>query len=36
MWGNGWFLFSNPVYGPSIRGGYDEIFKADTKWEPAK
>lgn len=35
-WGNGWFLFSNPVYGPSIRGGYDEIFTADTKWEPAK
>ena len=36
VWGNGWFLFSNPVYGPSIRGGYDEIFSADTKWEPAK
>lgn len=35
-WGNGWFLFSNPVYGPSIRGGYDEIFTADTKWEPAQ
>jgi 5'-nucleotidase (lipoprotein e(P4) family) len=36
LWGNGWFLFSNPVYGPSIRGGYDEIFTADTKWEPAE
>ena len=36
VWANGWFLFSNPVYGPSIRGGYDEIFSADTKWEPAK
>lgn len=35
LWGNGWFLFSNPVYGPSIRGGYDEIFSAETKWEPA-
>lgn len=34
LWGNGWFLFSNPVYGPSIRGGYDEIFTAETKWEP--
>ena len=34
--GNGWFLFSNPVYGPSIRGGYDEIFTSETKWEPAK
>lgn len=36
LWGNGWFLFSNPVYGPSIRGGYDEIFPADAKWEPAQ
>lgn len=36
LWGNGWFLFSNPVYGPSIRGGYDEIFTPETKWEPAK
>lgn len=36
LWGNGWFLFSNPVYGPSIRGGYDEIFTAETKWQPAK
>lgn len=36
VWGNGWFLFSNPVYGPSIRGGYDEVFTPETKWEPAK
>ena len=34
LWGNGWFLFSNPVYGPSIRGGYDEIFTTETRWEP--
>ena len=34
LWGNGWFLFSNPVYGPSIRGGYDEIFAPETKWKP--
>lgn len=34
LWGNGWFLFSNPVYGPSIRGGFDEIFTPETKWEP--
>lgn len=34
LWGQGWFLFSNPVYGPSIRGGYDEIFTPETKWEP--
>lgn len=36
LWGNGWFMFSNPVYGPSIRGSFDEIFPADAKWEPAK
>lgn len=36
LWNNGWFLFSNPVYGPSIRGGFDEIFTPETKWEPAK
>lgn len=34
LWGNGWFLFSNPVYGPSIRGSFDDIFPADAKWEP--
>lgn len=34
LWGNGWFLFANPVYGPSIRGGYDDIFPAETHWEP--
>jgi 5'-nucleotidase (lipoprotein e(P4) family) len=36
LWGNGWFLFSNPVYGPSIRGSYDEIFTPETRWEPAQ
>jgi 5'-nucleotidase (lipoprotein e(P4) family) len=36
LWGNGWFLFSNPVYGPSIRGGYDEIYTPETKWEPGQ
>jgi 5'-nucleotidase (lipoprotein e(P4) family) len=36
LWGNGWFLFSNPVYGPSIRGGYDEIYTPETKWEPVQ
>ena len=36
LWGNGWFLFSNPVYGPSIRGSYEEIFAPETKWEPGQ
>ena len=34
LWGNGWFLFANSVYGPSIRGDFDEIFPADARWEP--
>lgn len=34
LWGNGWFMLPNPVYGPSIRGSFDEIFSADTKWAP--
>lgn len=32
LWGNGWFLLSNPVYGPGLRGGFDDVFPADTKW----
>lgn len=34
LWGNGWFLLSNPVYGPSIRGGFADIFPSDKQWEP--
>lgn len=32
MWGNGWFMLSNPVYGPSIRGTYDDVFPRDRRW----
>lgn len=32
MWGEGWFLLSNPVYGPSIRGSFDDVFPADRRW----
>lgn len=34
LWGKGWFLLSNPVYGPSIRGGFADIFPSDKQWEP--
>lgn len=34
LWGNGWFLLSNPIYGPSIRGDFDEIFPSESRWEP--
>ena len=34
LWGNGWFVLPNPVYGPSIRGGFDDVFPPATQWEP--
>ncbi len=36
MWGNGWFVLPNPVYGPSVgKGTMDETFPPNTYWEPA-
>lgn len=32
LWGNGWFMLSNPVYGPGLRGGFDDVFPPDTRW----
>jgi 5'-nucleotidase (lipoprotein e(P4) family) len=32
LWGNGWFVLSNPVYGPGLRGNFDDIFPAETRW----
>jgi len=32
MWGNGWFMLSNPVYGPSLRGNFDDVFPVDRRW----
>ena len=26
LWGNGWFMLSNPVYGPGMRGTLDEVI----------
>ena len=31
-WGHGWFMLSNPVYGPSLRGSLDDIFPAERRW----
>jgi 5'-nucleotidase (lipoprotein e(P4) family) len=31
-WGRGWFILSNPVYGPSLKGNLDDIFPADRRW----
>lgn len=36
-WGAGWFMLPNPVYGPGVRGSFDDIFPADKRWSgPAK
>ena len=34
LWGHGWFVLPNPVYGPSLAGRLDETFPADVQWEP--
>lgn len=37
LWGNGWFVLPNPVYGTALKGGADEIFPFDTRWtDPAE
>jgi predicted secreted acid phosphatase len=33
MWGEGWFMLPNPVYGPGLQGGIDDIFPADKRWD---
>jgi 5'-nucleotidase (lipoprotein e(P4) family) len=32
LWGNGWFMLSNPVYGSGLRGTIDDVFPADKRW----
>lgn len=34
LWGNGWFVLPNPVYGHSIRGTIDEVFPPEIRWSP--
>lgn len=36
LWGHGWFILPNPVYGPALAGNIDDIFPADKRWrDPA-
>jgi 5'-nucleotidase (lipoprotein e(P4) family) len=36
LWGSGWFVLPNPVYGTALQGGPDDIFPADRRWtDPA-
>lgn len=34
MWGHGWFILPNPVYGTDVRGGTDEVFPQAKRWTP--
>ena len=34
LWGAGWFVLPNPVYGTALKGGLDEVFPADSAWAP--
>lgn len=34
LWGRGWFLLPNPVYGSALKGGFDDVFPADKRWAP--
>ena len=34
MWGHGWFVLPNPVYGTGIHGTIDEVFPANRRWTP--
>lgn len=34
LWNHGWFVLPNPVYGPSIRGNFDDVFPPESRWEP--
>lgn len=35
LWGNGWFVLPNPVYGAFDRGTVGEVFPPDTRWMPS-
>lgn len=32
LWGAGWFMLPNPVYGTGLKGGLDDIFPPDARW----
>jgi 5'-nucleotidase (lipoprotein e(P4) family) len=32
LWGAGWFVMPNPVYGSGLQGGPDDIFPKDKQW----
>ena len=32
MWGHGWFVLPNPVYGSGLKGDLDTVFPRDKRW----
>ncbi len=32
LWGAGWFVLTNPVYGSGLKGGFDDVFPTDKRW----
>lgn len=32
LWGRGWFVLPNPVYGSGLQGGFDDVFPMDKRW----
>lgn len=36
LWGKGWFMLPNPVYGPGLKGDMDAVFPVAKRWrDPA-
>jgi len=33
LWGKGWFVLPNPVYGSALKGGVDDVFPASKRWD---
>ena len=34
MWGHGWFILPNPVYGTAVKGDFQQVFPRETRWSP--
>ncbi|MEO5938259.1 MAG: hypothetical protein ABIQ43_04540, partial [Sphingomonas sp.] len=32
LWGHGWFVLPNPVYGSGLKGDLDTVFPRDKRW----
>ncbi|MDB5677300.1 HAD family acid phosphatase [Sphingomonas bacterium] len=32
LWGHGWFVLPNPLYGTAMKGNIDDVFPKDRRW----